>query len=222
MRGSPRSSVLRGTPTPRRSFRAASFPSPSGTTLDTLGSRSTGGDVDRLRRSLGMSRLPGRCGLLMETTGSPRFLGSPFAYAPCSKTPTGPGDEAVAAPRMVPSALTTASAPAWIIVSRLDHTARMLAVYASQGRSPATTQDSLPAAWPAWPGGIGYPLGSVTRFRQVICFLLVQASPGAPWVELVLVLVAAGRWAEHLLSRRAPAAPPPGEGDRRPRLWRSR
>ena len=39
-------------------------------------------------------------------------------------------------------------------ISGLDRTALGLAVYASQWRSPATTQDSLPAAGQALPGGI--------------------------------------------------------------------
>jgi hypothetical protein len=52
-----------------------------------------------------------------------------------------------------------------MVISGLNHTAFDLAVYASQGRSPATTQDSLPAAGPALPGGIGYPQGSDERFH---------------------------------------------------------
>ena len=32
----------------------------------------------------------------------------------------------------------------------------------------------------AWPDGIGYPLGSNTRFHQVIRILPIQAWPGAP------------------------------------------
>ena len=50
-------------------------------------------------------------------------------------------------------------------ISGLNHTAFDLAVYASQWRSPATTQDSLPAAGPALPDGIGYPQGSDERFQ---------------------------------------------------------
>ena len=50
-------------------------------------------------------------------------------------------------------------------ISRLNHRAFDLAVYASQWKSPATTQDSLPAAGPALPDGIGYPLGSNERFH---------------------------------------------------------
>jgi hypothetical protein len=50
-------------------------------------------------------------------------------------------------------------------ISGLNHTAFDLAVYASRWRSPATAQDSLPAAGPALPDGIGYPQGSNERFH---------------------------------------------------------
>src|SRR6476619_5173957 len=53
-------------------------------------------------------------------------------------------------------------------ISGLNHTAFDLAVYASQWKSPATTQDSLPAAGPALPDGIGYPQGSDKRFHITI------------------------------------------------------
>ena len=51
------------------------------------------------------------------------------------------------------------------MISGLNHTAFDLAVYTSQWRSPATTQDSLPAAGPALPDRIGDPQGSCKRFH---------------------------------------------------------
>jgi hypothetical protein len=54
-------------------------------------------------------------------------------------------------------------------ISGLNRTAFDRAVYASQWRLPATTQDSLPAAGPALPDGIGYPQGSDERFRACGC-----------------------------------------------------
>ena len=48
-----------------------------------------------------------------------------------------------------------------VVISGLNRTAFDLAVYASQGGCPPTTQDSLPAAGPALPDGIGYPQGSI-------------------------------------------------------------
>jgi hypothetical protein len=54
-----------------------------------------------------------------------------------------------------------------MVISGLNHTAFDLAVYASQGRSPTPTQDSLPAAGPALPDGIRYPQGFFERFHIV-------------------------------------------------------
>lgn len=59
--------------------------------------------------------------------------------------------------------------------SGLNHMAFDLAVYASRRGSPPSTQDSLPAAGPALPGGIGYPRGSNERFPSSSLFLLSQA-----------------------------------------------
>ena len=94
----------------------------------------------------------------METTGSPRFLGNPDDHCPCSSTPVGP------IARCEPIVSATDAAPAYVhgegsellSFSGLNRTAFDLAVYASQWQSPAPTQDSLLAAGPALPGGIGY------------------------------------------------------------------
>jgi len=52
-----------------------------------------------------------------------------------------------------------------IETSGLGRTAFDLAVYAPQRGSPLPTQDSLPAAGPALPRGIGYPHGSNERIH---------------------------------------------------------
>ena len=52
-----------------------------------------------------------------------------------------------------------------MVISGLNHTAFDLAVYASRRWSPIPTQDSLPAAGPALPDGLGYPQGSHERFH---------------------------------------------------------
>src|ERR1700677_4407775 len=62
-----------------------------------------------------------------------------------------------------------------VVISGLNHTAFDLAVYASQWRSPAPTQDLLPAAGPALPDGIGYPQGFIERFH-IEMILLSRAS----------------------------------------------
>jgi hypothetical protein len=61
-----------------------------------------------------------------------------------------------------------------MVISGLNHTAFDLAVYASQCRSPATTQHSLPAAGLAVPDGTGYAQGSDERFH--IAILVSRAS----------------------------------------------
>src|ERR1700678_2912816 len=62
-----------------------------------------------------------------------------------------------------------------VVISGLNHRAFDLAVYASQWRSPAPTQDLLPAAGPALPDGIGYPQGFNERFH-IEMILLSRAS----------------------------------------------
>src|SRR5712691_8151387 len=82
---------------------------------------------------------------------------------------------------MLPPQQTRRSAPPIIKLSRLDHAAIALAVYASQCGSPRPTQDSLPA------GGQPLPCGTLTRWVrnrrfQVIAtssIPLPQACPGA-------------------------------------------
>jgi hypothetical protein len=63
-----------------------------------------------------------------------------------------------------PSARSHGGLTARSLISGLDSTAFALAVYASSSGLPRPTQDSLPAACQALPGGIGYPQGSGERF----------------------------------------------------------
>jgi hypothetical protein len=94
----------------------------------------------------------------METTRSPKFPGNPRDHSPCSSDPGvtrhASGSRCSRCLARPPRLTKTRAHDKEI--SRLNHTAFDLAVYASQGRSPATTQDSLPAAGPALPDGIGY------------------------------------------------------------------
>jgi hypothetical protein len=55
---------------------------------------------------------------------------------PCSSTPAGPRRSATAALRCCLPPFGTTSTPTIILISRLNHTARPLTVYASQGGSP--------------------------------------------------------------------------------------
>jgi hypothetical protein len=103
---------------------------------------------------------------------SPRFRHVPFRR-------NGVSDHGRAvAPRMtvrnmLPSALSTASASAGLSLSRLNIPLHMIAVYASQPSSPATTQHSLE-------GGslLPYPHRSFTGWTA-------PASPGAPITDFI-------------------------------------
>ena len=92
-----------------------------------------------------------------ELAGSPKFPENPRDHSPCSQTPVGPD------PRERTPCQRTRHGPrirrrrrlATNRISGLSHTAFGLAVYASQWKLPATTQDSLPVAGPqALPDGI--------------------------------------------------------------------
>ena len=65
-----------------------------------------------------------------------------------------------------------------VMLSGLNSTALVLAVYASQEPLRATTQDSLPAAGWALPGEIGYSRDDDERFQRSALF--------SPFPELVL------------------------------------
>jgi hypothetical protein len=124
---------------------------------------------DRRRAIVGLGELEFRSpepDMSAETIGSPRFPGNPHGHWPCSPTPAGP-DMRSGSKRHMPDAAPVAdkNEGSRDDLSRLNYTAFDLAVYASQGRSPAPTQDSLPAAGPALPDGIGYPQGSNERFQ---------------------------------------------------------
>jgi len=102
---------------------------------------------------IGLVSLPGRTASSTEATGSPRFLGNPFACMPCSSTPTGPRRQACYVASVLPSVVVKTSAPA-SNVSKLHHTACMLTVYASRPGLPQgsrKTRFQLEAT-PGWPG----------------------------------------------------------------------
>ncbi len=80
--------------------------------------------------------------LLVETIGSPRFLGSPCTRALLSD-PGGPLHQTIRCSDI--AFHTKNSVGNRVGLSRLNHTAQVPPVYASQGRLPATTQHSVPA-----------------------------------------------------------------------------
>ena len=99
--------------------------------------------------------------------------------------------------RMLPSATWTASAPAIGTISRLNHTAYKLPVYASQGGLPHHHATLGSGCRHTWPGGDEYPPGSNEKFQRCSHLLPIsRAWPGAPRVAFkktllgVLLLVA--------------------------------
>jgi hypothetical protein len=96
--------------------------------------------------------------------GRPKFLGSPRVPLPCSSTPAGPNAPAITVRRRGPRYENDEGYPR-VVISGLHSTALALAVYASWcGSRHRCTQDSLPAAGQALPGGIGYPQDSYEEF----------------------------------------------------------
>ena len=99
-----------------------------------------------------------------ETTGLPTFLRNPPMHLPCSPTPVGPTSPDLSGDADAALATSTAKAPARKL-SRLNHTAFALAVYASPGFL-CPTQDSL--RLPARLYRTGFePAGSAERFLNV-------------------------------------------------------
>ena len=80
-----------------------------------------------------------------------------------------------------------ASAPTYSL-SGLNHTARTLAVYASQRRLPDATQDSLPAAWPGLAGRDNSLRGTLNGNRAALEKNYLMNLSGNPekWVLTLL------------------------------------
>ena len=167
-----------GAKTPRCLSRRASLPSLGDTMpasdcslLCFLGCRSAQAWTLLRRRPSGPP--------VMETTRPPRFLGHPLRICPALGPRPGrrakPSRHAGAAP-----AHSTTKAPTRSnFRGSITRLLRSLSTLRPRGR-PRPTQDSLPAAGYALPGGIGYPQGGYERFLMPISHLpLPQAWPGA-------------------------------------------
>ena len=93
-------------------------------------------------------------------------------------------------------AMSTTKAPTISCLSGLNGTALELAVYASCGRLSGQHATLASGCWPALPGGIGYPLGSMKGFSVVSLhrFPLSQALPGARTLPLPRTCYIPGWW----------------------------
>ena len=99
---------------------------------------------------------------------SPKFPGNPRDHSPCSQTPARPN------PRNGTTCQRIRHGPRLHEHRRLSTTANFGAQshgiwshYASRWKSPATTQDSLPAAGPRPTGRDSHPQGSSERFLNM-------------------------------------------------------
>ena len=79
-----------------------------------------------------------------------RSWGTPIVLLPCSSTPVGPTHQAMQCVGAAPD-LSTTKAPAFVL-SRLNHTASALAVYASQAGLPRRHARLASGCWPDSPG----------------------------------------------------------------------
>jgi hypothetical protein len=118
----------------------------------------------------------------VETTGSPKFLGNPDSRLHMFSDPGRPRRSRPVRNARVAPAVRTTKAPTTRTISELNSMAFGIAVYASQGRLPFLTQDSLPGAGQALLDGL-LPARSHYKVSNHVIFLLIQASwrkPGGP------------------------------------------
>jgi hypothetical protein len=102
--------------------------------------------------------------------------GEPFVHLPSSSTPPGPMPPSLCRRhRRGPRYVDSEGSRDWFL-SRLDHTASALAVYASPSSLPPPTQDSLRLPARLYRVGLA-PTGSTERFPShfMFLFLLSQA-----------------------------------------------
>ena len=147
--GSPFSSVLRRALTPRAPSRRASFPSVGGTTVRPFAMQAR--QARLTCAASGSGPLPDSS---VESTRSPRFLGSPLVYAPCSQTPARPGRQVMRRPDVAFRGCDSVG-PRGKYCSRgsIARPAHSLSTLHSRGR-PRTMQDSLPVGDQPCPGGV--------------------------------------------------------------------
>ena len=163
---SPASTVLLDAPTSCRPFRRVSFPSLGGTTPALL-FRSFTVQHDPEGQGFWGAGFPFPAVCRRGVDRISQVPGGPHVNMPCSPTPVGP---------FAPGQIKRAGAafrdsycvgPHNYMLSRLNHTAYSLAVYASQRRLPERHARLASGCWPALPGGVGYPLGPNERFQPI-------------------------------------------------------
>jgi len=169
---SPASSVLRGAPTPDPPSRRASLPSRAGTAPPLV--RRSCGTASGRSPGLGCSigRPPRSAGA--ETIRSPRFLGNPLVCMPRSSTPASSADLAMLRYADAAFRLTNDVGAREHYLSRLNHAACTLPVYASQGGS-LRHHATLGSGW--WPPSAGrewVPAGFRKKVSETFWLLYIS------------------------------------------------
>ena len=103
-----------------------------------------------------------------------------LAYMPRSQTPADRRTQATTGPAMASSVQLTTSTP-HLPLSRLNHAACTLSVYASQPGSPPDHATLDSGRWPALTGQDSHLLGRVDGFRHVYPSTWHPPSPGFAW-----------------------------------------
>ena len=132
-------------------------------------------DADPWARRLAPA-LPGPL-LKVEMTGSPTFLGNPYcASAPLQRPRSARARQAF---RRVGTAPADASTRApTLVLSRFNHAASALAVYASQYGLPRHHARLASGHWPGSTGRASYPQGSDERFPSwCFAYIISSSSP---------------------------------------------
>ena len=114
-----------------------------------------------------------------ETTRSPRSLGNPLAYMPCSSTPARSRCPASSAPRCsLPLCQPRRLSQPRVLRGSIPRPARSLCTLRSRDHS-RTTQHSVPAGGQPLPGGTGYPQSS-TKVSAITNHPWRPPPPGFP------------------------------------------
>src|SRR5271166_1460799 len=136
-------------------------------------------DSSPLPRRLRLLDFPSRpvtAGAAAGEVRSPRFRRVPFLRDVASDPGRATGPR-IAAPHILPSTDTNASAPATLILSWLNPTPRKIAMYAPSWSSPSTTQHSLPGGRYPLPGPDFHRLDRVSllahRIKIIACLCCV-------------------------------------------------
>jgi hypothetical protein len=115
-----------------------------------------------------------------------RSWGTPIVLLPCSSTPVGPTHQAMRCVGAAP-AVSTTKAPAFVL-SRLNHTASALAVYASQAGLPRRHARLASGCRPSSSGRAWLPAGFQRKVSSCILHLSllsqVQRSARTPYITM--------------------------------------